>query len=359
MKIAFFNSIPTWGGGEKWHFETSVYFAEKGYDVYFFANPDGVLYEKLQQTKVKLIPVKLSNLSFLNPFKAQQIKSQLQKHEIDLLVINHPGDLKVAGYAAHLAKTPRVIYRRGSAIPIKDRMLNRYIFKHFITDILANSNETKKTIVQLNNQLFPLDKIKVIYNHIDLNEFLNRTFTPMERQEEDTLIIGNLGRLAPQKNQRFLIDLSRSLKDQNIKHKIYIGGIGALETELKDYSKKNNTEDTVIFLGFQDNVKSFLNAIDIFILPSLWEGFGYVLAEASLCKKPIVAFDLSSNPEVVLNGQSGYLVEKNNIEETVKYIKVLSDPKLRDQMGQNGFEYCTKTFEREHIMKQIEAYFTK
>lgn len=360
MRIAFFNSIATWGGGEKWHYEASVFFASTGHDVYFFGAPQGVIAKKLKDTKeVHFIPIELSNTSFLNPIKLLKLKKDLKELNLDILVINHPGDLKIAAHAAHLAKIPHVIYRRGSAIPIKDRMLNRYIFKNWVTDILANSQATKRTITALNPNLFPVDKIKVIYNPIDIAEFLKRPYTSVIPKSEGSLTLGSLGRLAAQKNQFFLIDLSVKLKEQQIPHKIYIGGIGALKEELLAYSKEKNTEDTVVFLGFLDNVKNLLMEIDVFVLPSLWEGFGYVLAEASLCKKPIVAFNSSSNPELVLDGKTGYLVSKNDLDTTVAKIKLLQDPLLRSKLGEQGFEYCSQTFDKNKISEELHKYFSE
>ncbi|MDM1451168.1 glycosyltransferase [Myroides odoratimimus] len=357
MNVAFFNSIATWGGGEKWHFETSIYFAEKGYNIFFFCNPNGIIAEKLKQyPNITIIPITASNLSFLNPFKINKVKRQFIENNINTVIINHPGDLKIAGNAANKAKVKRVIYRRGSAIPIKDKPLNRYIFKNWISDILANSEATKLTIIEKNADLFPLDKIKVIYNHIDIDKFSNIDTNRDNQFDEDTLVIGNLGRLAPQKNQHFLIDLSKQLTELNIKHKILIGGIGELEEELKAYSNAQGTQDTVLFEGFQENVQAFLSRIDIFILPSLWEGFGYVLAEASLCKKPIIAFNLSSNPEVVVNHKSGYLINKNSIEEAVDKILLLKDKNLRNELGEYGYNHCSQTFERNHILTQLEDY---
>ncbi|MDM1347007.1 glycosyltransferase [Myroides marinus] len=357
MNVAFFNSIATWGGGEKWHFETSVYFAQKGYNIFFFCNPDGVIAEKLKQfPQVKIIPIKASNLSFLNPFKIKAVKQQFIDNKIDTVIINHPGDLKIAGNAAHKAGVSRIIYRRGSAIPIKDKALNRYIFKNWITDILANSEATKLTIVEKNAQLFPLEDIKVIYNHIDIAKFSSIETKRDDQFDEDTLVIGNLGRLAPQKNQHFLIDLSKQLTELNIKHKILIGGIGELEEELKAYSNAQGTQDTVLFEGFQEDIQAFLSRIDIFFLSSLWEGFGYVLAEAALCKKPIIAFNLSSNPELVIDNQSGYLIDKNSIEQAVEKILLLKDKDLRQKFGEYGYNHCSKTFERNHILNQLEQY---
>lgn len=359
MKIAFFNSIATWGGGEKWHFDASVYFASQGHQVYFFGAPNGSIAQKLTSYKaVKFIPTTLSNTSFLNPLKLNSLKQSFKSLDLDIVIINHPGDLKIAAHAAHLADVPHIIYRRGSAIAIKDRFLNRYIFKNWVTGILANSQATKQTINALNANLFDPDKIKVIYNPIDVKEFIARGFEPVLKETSSELILGSLGRLAPQKNQFYLIDLSKALKQAGIAHKIYIAGVGALQEELQAYSKANQTQDTVFFIGFLDNVKDLLMCIDVFILPSLWEGFGYVLAEASLCKKPIVAFDVSSNPELVIDNQSGYLVPLNDLTTAIEKIKLLTDPQLREKLGEFGFEYCSTTFENTKIAQQLTEYFT-
>lgn len=358
MKIAFFNSTTFWGGGEKWHYETAVSFAAMNHQVYFFGNPQGRIYDKLKlHSTIKFMPVHLSNLSFLNPIKITQLTKVLKREQIEVIIINHPGDLKIAAHAAHKANVKRIIYRRGSAIPIKNRFLNRYIFKNWVTDILANSQATKKTILQNNPDLFPENKIKVIYNHIDTKEFLNRKFNTKIKRQNNELIIGNLGRLSYQKNQKFLIDLSKKLSENNIKHKIYIGGIGELEEQLKQYNKEQRTEQNVIFTGFETNVKDFLSGIDLFFLPSVWEGFGYVLAEAALCEKPCIAFDTNSMPELVLDNQNGFLIPENDLDEAVKKIKkLIKTPELINNLGQSGKEFVITNFSKDIILKQLQDY---
>lgn len=358
MRIAFFNSIATWGGGEKWHYEASVFFANAGHDVYFFGSPKGVIASKLQDNKaINFIPIQLSNSSFLNPFKLFNLKKKFKRLHLDILIINHPGDLKIAAHAAYLAKIPHIVYRRGSAIPIKDRMFNRYIFKNWVTAILANSQATKNTITALNHNLFPIEEIKVIYNPIDITSFIEKPYNSIIDRSNNILKIGSLGRLSHEKNHKFLIDVSKRLTELAIAHNIYIGGTGEMEKELKEYSKLQGTEENVVFVGFLNNVKDLLMAIDLFILPSLWEGFGYVVAEASACKKPVIAFNVSSLPELIQEGKTGYLVPVNDVDVTVERIQRLKDPILREKMGENGFEYCNQTFEKSKITKQLENYF--
>lgn len=357
-KIGFFNSVKTWGGGEKWHFEAAVYFAAQGYAIHFFLAENSKLHLRLKEhSRIQLHFVQVSGLSFLNRSKVINLKKIFIETGIELILMNLPSDLKAAGQAATKANVPKVIYRRGSAIPIKNSFLNRYIFSHWVTEILANSEATKKTIRQNNPKLFPKEKIRVIYNPIDTKEFINRPYRIIYTKQPGEIVLAHLGRLEKQKNQVFLISLAVALKKKGIPHKILIGGTGRLEKELIELAAQKDVNEQIIFKGFLPNVKDLLMSSDIFILPSLWEGFGFVLAEASLCKKPIVAFNISSNPEVVLDDKTGFLTEVNDVDACVdKIILLKNNPGRAASLGESGFNFICRTFEKSKIMKELEAY---
>jgi glycosyltransferase involved in cell wall biosynthesis len=99
-----------------------------------------------------------------------------------------------------------------------------------------------------------------------------------ERGSKEVLI-GNAGRLVLQKGQKYLIEMAKGLIDSGISFKVLIAGDGPLEAPLKQMAVKAGVDDRIIFLGFVNNVKAFMETIDIFVLPSIWEGFGYVLVE--------------------------------------------------------------------------------
>ena len=128
MKIAFFNSTKVWGGGEKWHYEISLALQKKGFETIIFTNKRSELYNRISSTGQKVYNIKISNLSFLNPFKIIVLKRVFQQEKIDSIILNLSADLKVAGIAARLAGIKKIVYRRGSAIPIRNTFLNRYIF---------------------------------------------------------------------------------------------------------------------------------------------------------------------------------------------------------------------------------------
>ena len=269
--------------------------------------------------------------------------------------MNLSRDVKIAGACAKAVGIQRIIYRRGSAIPIKNTFLNRYYFKKVVNEILTNSEATKKTVLQNNPNLFPEEKIKVIYNGLDVSKFRNKKTGIANKTKTFTVI--NLGRLEVQKNQQFLIHLALEFKKRNLPIKIVIGGDGRLKKVLENKILELHVGDGVELVGFIENPIDFISGGDVFALPSLWEGFGYVLAEAALCKKPIVAFDVSSNPELVINGQTGFLVEQDNITSFADAVEQLyHNPELSKQMGAQGAAHVKTNFDKSKNLKEIETY---
>ncbi|MBU2945205.1 glycosyltransferase [Zobellia uliginosa] len=352
--ICFFNTVTSWGGGEKWHFEVSQYLHSKGIPVFVVGHPKSVLLKKLKNTDIPYKAIALSNLSFINPVKRSAVKECLKNRSVDTLILNLSSDVKIAGPIAKALNIPRIIYRRGSAIPVKNTFLNRYLFKNVLTEILANSFATKKTILENNPNLFPSDKITVIYNGVEIPEQLTTT-TSNSQKKAITLV--NLGRLEFQKNQGFLLDVAKKLIQKRISFKMVIGGDGRLKNELQSRIDSEGLSNHVELYGFVDKPYTFLSQGDVFLLSSHWEGFGYVLAEAALCNMPSVAFNLSSNPEVVLHEKTGLLTTPNDVDGFVDAINTFyQNRSLISLMGNAGREHIIEQFEKSKILKEIEAY---
>ena len=355
MTICFFNSHKAWGGGEKWHFDMATCLQDKGYQVHFITSRKSVLFSKLDKTEIKLKTICISNLSFLNPYKVFRVKKYLKKNHIQTLIINLPSDLKVAATAAKLAGVKKVLYRRGSAIPIRNTLLNRLLFKYCITEIIANSFETKKTILQNNPNIFDNNKIHIIYNGINLKEYDSLPSEKIFHRTGDEIVIGNAGRMVPQKGQELLIEIAEKLKAANLNFKLIIAGEGKLKDLLHKKVDSHGLSKEVIFPGFISNMKAFMDSIDIFALSSLWEGFGYVIVEAMAGKKPVIAFNTSSNPELVINEKTGFLINDTNIEKFAEKILLLAkDKELRAKFGANGRSLVEEKFIYEKAARELE-----
>ncbi|MDO3693455.1 glycosyltransferase [Wenyingzhuangia sp. chi5] len=351
--ICFFNSVKSWGGGEKWHLEMATYLRNKDYNVIVYCQKNGALHHKSIEADLEVRLIDIENLSFLNPFKIYNLVQMFKKDKPDILILNASKDIKTGAVAAKLAEVKKVVYRRGSAIPIKNTFLNRFYFKNVLTNMLANSEETKRTVNQNNPKLFPKENIKVIYNGIHFDNY----HPIQDKPKTDTLIIGNLGRLEYQKNQQALLELAVVLKSKNLNFRLLIGGDGRLLNTLKTKAKDLNVEDVVDFKGYVEDVNAFMSQLDIFVLTSHWEGFGYVIAEASYHYKPVIAFDVSSNPEIIDNNKTGFLIEKDNIEELANKIILLhSQEELIKDMGRKGHDFVNQLFDAEVNNKKVEGY---
>ncbi|MGB6153313.1 MAG: glycosyltransferase [Pricia sp.] len=356
--ICFFNSTEAWGGGEKWHLETCMHLHGLGYPVMVIAHMKSELYKRVSKTDVRYRGISVGNLSFLSFLKVKAVSLILRENNVGTIVMNLSRDLKLAGLAARRAGLKRIIYRRGSAIPIKNSILNRYYFKNVVTEVLANSQATKSTVVANNSDLFPEDKIKVIYNGIEMDSFLEPTVHPIyQKTNADEIVLGTLGRLEFQKNQKFLIELAAELKRREILFKMVIGGEGRLRNDLENLAKKLQVDEQIVFAGFITNPSDLIGSSDIFLLSSLWEGFGYVLAEAALCKKPIVAFDCSSNPEVVVDSVTGFLTPVDDLGAFADKVQYLAErSKKRVEMGEAGFAFVRKNFDSKMIQEKLVNY---
>ncbi len=352
--ICFFNSCKAWGGGEKWHYDIAVRLKNKNYNITLITNKKSKLFYKAVNSDIKVKSINISNLSFLNPFKILKISRLFKKYSINTVILNLPSDLKVAGLAAKISGVNNIIYRRGSAIPVKNSFLNRFLFQKIITKIIVNSNETKRTLLVNNPKMIDDNKIKLVYNGIDLKKY-DSIASKIYNSSNNEIILGSAGRLSKQKGQKYLIDIANKLKLKKINFKLLIAGDGELNNELHSYAKKMNVEDVVVFLGFVENIKSFMNSIDVFLLTSLWEGFGYVIVEAMACNKPTVAFNVSSNPEIITDNETGFLISDFDIDKFTDKIELLINHKeLREKFGNKAREIVEKRFVTENTVEQIE-----
>lgn len=355
-KICFFNTTPTWGGGEKWHFEFSSYLVAKGYNVVFVLSPNSELDKRIGKKQgYTVYRMQVNQFSFLNFKKRNQIQQFFLDEQVTHLLINSSEDLKIAAPIAKSVGVKKIIYRRGSAIPIKNSFSNRYLFGKIITHIIANSKSTRDTILERNKKLFPESNIKIIYNGLPTNLIDNgkRIYT----KENDEVILGNAGRLSNQKGQQMLLEMALILKDKGVNFKLLIAGSGKLQQDLQNFIHENKLDKEVTLLGFVDDMHAFMRSIDIFVLSSKWEGFGYVTAEALLHEKPVVAYHLSSTPEIVITEKSGYTIPAFDIKEfTDKVQRLINDPSLRQRMGSYGQQFVKDNFDMDQQFQKTEDF---
>ena len=127
-------------------------------------------------------------------------------------------------------------------------------------------------------------KVKIIPNAINLEKYkFNEATRNKVRKElniEDKFVIGHIGRMAPQKNQKFLLKIFSEVKKEKNNAILLMIGDGLLKSEIQKEINKLNIKDSVLLLGVRDDIPQLLMAMDVFVLPSLFEGLGIVAVEA-------------------------------------------------------------------------------
>jgi glycosyltransferase involved in cell wall biosynthesis len=353
--ICFFNSYKKWGGGEKWTYDMAVRLAGRGHTVVVATNRDSELYARLGGSGVKRLQVGVSNLSFLNPVKILRVCRFLKQDRIDTIVLNLSSDVKLAGVAAKLAGVERVLYARGIAKTVKNTMVNRVLFQKILTGVIANSYATRKVILGSGQHLIPKEKIVVNYLGIDLEQYDKSEPRSVYRRAGNELILGTAGRMVPQKNQKFLIDAAKQLQQRGIEFKLLFAGTGKLSSFLRDYTAASGLTEKIVFLGFVNNIKSFMETIDIFLLSSAWEGFGYVLVEAMASRKPVVSLNSSSEPEIVRHQHSGFIIDASDLDQFVHAIlQFEKNRNLIFEFGDRGRKIVEEKFTIERSVQNLE-----
>lgn len=171
-------------------------------------------------------------------------------------------------------------------------------------------------------------------------------------------VVGNVGRLAPQKGQRHLIAAMPMLLERVPRAHAVIAGGGDLEEYLRDLATELGVAERVHVLGPRRDVPALMHAIDVFAMPSIWEGFGLVLLEAMAAGRPIVASRVATIPEVVADGETGLLVPAGDPPALADALASLAhDPGLAKEMGEAGRERLRRGFSIEKMVGDTELLY--
>lgn len=206
-------------------------------------------------------------------------------------------------------------------------------------------------------------RVRRVYHGIEppLERALEREGQRIRRElgiDSDAFLVGNVGRLAPQKGQRHLIAAMPLLLERVPGAHAIIAGGGDLEDYFRDLARELGVADRVHVLGPRRDVPALMHAMDVFAMPSIWEGFGLVLLEAMAAGRPIVASRVATIPEVVADGETGVLVPAGDPLALADALADLArQPALAQRMGAAGRERLRRSFSIEKMVGDTELLY--
>lgn len=352
--ICFFNTNRAWGGGEKWHLTTAREMNRRGYNSILVTNNGSELYKKARLERLVVYGFSVNNLSFINPLKILTMAAFFRSKKIDAVILNLPQDLKLAGLAAKLAGIKTIIYRRGMPHPLRNTGLNRFLFQKILTHIVVNSEEIGRSLQEKNESWFPKEKLKLIYNGV--TPAAETHHEKIYHKESNEFVIGNAGRLTDQKGQVYLIELAEILKKENVPFRLLIAGEGELRSHLTTLISQKNLQNEVKLLGHVNDMTAFFNSLDVFVFPSKFEGAANTLIETIQHGVPCIAFDVSSNPEIIQHGVNGYLAKPFQVSDLHKYtLEVMNHPEQKELFRQANERILGTKFDNHKNLTILEG----
>ena len=241
---------------------------------------------------------------------------------------------KSYGFFVSLMKLlERFVAKRASAVVVPSKYLKSIVLKWRVSD----------------------EKIKVIYNSYAPQHDVVCEDT---KTEKDTLV--SVGRLVPWKGFAELIEIMPDLLRENPNFVLHIVDDGPERKNIEEKIKSLNLESKVLLLGriSKKDVFCELKKAKMFILNTSYEGLSHLLLEAMDAGTPIVTTDVGGNPEVITNGESGILIEKNNKEELKNEIlRLYKDENLKNRLTENAKNSLGNFTQEKMIRETVEVLF--
>jgi glycosyltransferase involved in cell wall biosynthesis len=212
-----------------------------------------------------------------------------------------------------------------------------YRLVSYYARVVAVSEDLQQFI--LNRVGISPGRISTVYNGVDISPD-QIDITRCKRElgiDPDEQVVGSVGSLYPVKGHKYLLQAIPAILERIPCTTFLIIGRGELEGHLKDEVARLGLDHKVRFLGLRHDIQELLALMDVFVLPSLSEGLSIALLEAMAARRPVVATSVGGNPELVVDGETGYLVPAQEGALLASGIlRLLSDVHLARRFGENG-----------------------
>jgi len=353
--LLFLNSISIFGGGEVWTVNAMREFVLRGYNVSLVCKKDSAIINKANETGAAIFPIKISG--DLNPYTIIKLFRIFRKRNIHVVIANTGKDIRLSGLAAKFLKNVRVIARKGIDYPLKNNLRYRFTYNNLASEIVANSEATKKTMLKNVPWLNP-DRVKVIYNGINPDLYLITNTQDLRKEiglTENDFVIGFVGRFSVQKGIQYALEAFKIISEKFENVHLLLCGEGELKQNIENFIRDDFLQSKIHLLGFRKDIPNIMRTINVLLTPSLWEGFGIVLIEAMASGKLCIAANASSIPEIVSDGENGILVQPQNSNSIIEALtKLISTPGLSQKMGENGLKIFHDKFTLDRMIKKYE-----
>lgn len=229
-------------------------------------------------------------------------------------------------------------------------------FAGFFTHTLLSQNRHDLEVAA-SHGFVPRSRLQYIGNGIKLDDFPMPDRSAVHR---DNLTITCIARLEPIKNHKMLFEAAGVLKTRGHRFRLLLVGDGELRGRYQTLCKKLGIEDRVEFLGYRNDVPEILAMTDLSVLTSVKEGVPRAIIESMAMGIPVVATRVSGNREAVRHGESGFLVELDDVASFADTLeRLITDPDLRTRIGTRARTIAEQEYDESSIVESLHRVYAK
>jgi glycosyltransferase involved in cell wall biosynthesis len=211
------------------------------------------------------------------------------------------------------------------------------------------------------------DMMSIIYSGMDVDAYLEAGALREAVRERygigpDEVVIGKIARLFPLKGHRFLLEAAPRILQGCPEARFLLVGNGILRNDLEQQAERAGVRDRVTFTGLvpPEQIPGLVSAMDVVAHASLREGLARVLVQGLLCEKPVVTFALDGAPEVIIPGETGYLVEPESVQGLAEAVlRAIRDPEQAHRMAREGRRRFANRFRVETMVSDTESLYRR
>lgn len=379
MKICHIITRLVVGGAQENTIFTVEGLKKKGYSVDLISGktegPEGTLEDRVKEKNINLIVIPqlirdinpvLDFIAFLKIFKV------FKKSKYDIIHTHSAKAGFLGRIAGRLANKKTIIIHtiHGPSFFPHQKKFSYLLYKtaekiaEKFTDHFICVGEIMKERY-LKNGIGREEQYSVVYSGFHIQPYIEAEKEREKMREsigikKEEKVIGMIGRLFPLKGQKYLLYAFSEIVKEFPDTKLIFVGDGILKEKLMEMAKEYGIEEKVIFAGLipPEKIPEYISAMDIVAHTSLREGLPKAVAQGMAGGKPVVAFDVDGTKEVVINGETGFLIKPKDVETLIEKIKfLLKNPVIAENMGRKGREKIKKMFPVEKMVDEIEKIY--
>jgi glycosyltransferase involved in cell wall biosynthesis len=339
-----------WGGGEAQVLGLINYLTGRGHLNDLLTHPNGKLWERCAGLAVRTLPFVARNDLDVRP--VWRMRQLILRENYDIVHLHTKRAHALAMWLPRRQPAPRYVVTRRMDYPEVNNYYTRLLYNHCVHGVVAISQPIVELLIGAG---VDAARIRLIHSGIDVPRF---AACGGEKMPVRAPVIGCLAVLELRKGHRFLLEALALLKSRGMKLRCLLAGDGPERGPLEKLSARLGLEQEVEFLGFVADTPAFLAGVDVFVLPSLYEGLGVAALEAMAASRPVVASGVGGLAESISDGKTGLLTPPGNSEALSEAIaKLINDPSLARGLGQCASAHVRKHFALEKMAARNEAHY--